>query len=84
MRWLEVAPPGAQTRIVLTQNFGGESGRAPGGFTGFVFTTDDIMATWETLAARGVRFTEPPTRQPWGMMQALFEDPDGNGFVLVQ
>ena len=30
-----------------------------------------------------VEFSEPPTEQMWGT-QALFHDPDGNGWVLVQ
>ncbi len=53
-----------------------------GKFTGIVLGADDILPTYQELAARGVKFTEPPTMQPWGM-QALFEDQDGNGFVLV-
>ena len=38
---------------------------------------------YETLKGRDVHFTEPPTPQPWGRKQALFDDQDGNGFVLV-
>ena len=43
----------------------------------------DAQATYENLRDRGVTFSEPPTAQPWGMIQALFEDQDGNGYVLV-
>lgn len=41
-------------------------------------------STYEELSSCGVEFTEEPTMQPWGMMQAQFKDQDGNGFVLVQ
>ena len=83
-RWLEVAPPGATTRIVLshaTEEWGADR---LGQFAGIVFEPDDIDATYEELAARGVEFTEPPADQPWGGRQALFKDQDGNTFVLVQ
>lgn len=82
-RWLTVAPPGAQTQIVLAHGYGTGS-TVSGGFTGMVFETDDIHATYRDLSARGVQFTETPTMQPWGMLQAQFVDDDGNHFVLVQ
>lgn len=82
MRWLTVELPGTPTGIVLAKGYG--SGAPVGSFTGLVLAADDIQATYEALAAKGVHFTEAPTRQPWGMMQALFEDQDGNGYVLVQ
>ena len=84
LRWLVVVPRGAETGIVLTKGYGSYDEGRVGAFVGIVFTTDDIQATYEELRGRGVYFTEEPTRQPWGMMQALFEDQDGNGFVLVQ
>ena len=80
MRWLVVGLPGAQTGIVLAKGYGAGE---PGKFTGMVFSTDDIQATYEELRDKGVPFSEPPTMQPWGMMQALFADQDGNGYVLV-
>ena len=82
-RWVEVAPPGGQAGIILAHGFGGWSPERVGTFTGIVFEAEDIQATYEDLSSRGVHFTEPPTAQPWGMMQALFEDADGNGYVLV-
>lgn len=83
-RWLEVAPPGAATRIVLslaTEEWGADR---VGQFAGIVFEPDDIDATYQELSARGVEFTEPPTDQPWGGKQAQFVDQDGNGFVIVK
>jgi lactoylglutathione lyase len=83
-RWVEVAPPGAQTRIVLSRASEEWGAERVGQFAGIVFAPDDIDATYEELSARGVEFTEPPTNQPWGGRQALFKDQDGNTFVLVQ
>jgi len=77
MRWIEVAPPGAQTALVL---YGPDQDRI-GKFTGHVFATDDIEATYETLKSRGVRFTKPPSVEPWGKW-AQFVDQDGNEFGL--
>jgi uncharacterized glyoxalase superfamily protein PhnB len=80
MRWLEVAPPGAQTRFTLFTPPGFED--RVGTFTGISFATDDIHATFQQMRDRGVTFTEEPTEQPWGGIQAQFVDQDGNGYVL--
>ena len=53
-----------------------------GRHTGIGFMVKDIDAAHEALVARGVEFTMPPTRQPWGGILALFKDPDGNIFYL--
>ena len=82
MRWLTVAPVGSVTEIVLTHGYAMDE--RVGTFSGIVLGTDDIQATFEAWKAKGVQFTEEPTRQPWGMMQAQFVDPDGNSYVLVQ
>ena len=54
-----------------------------GKLSGWVFRTGDCQATYTDLLAKGVRFTEKPTAHIWGI-QALFEDPYGNQFVLLQ
>ena len=78
-RWIEVVPPGAETALVLEPGQG-----TIGTFTSVVFATDDMQATYEQLRSRDVHFTEEPTKQAWGGIQAQFVDPDGNTFVLVQ
>ncbi len=83
MRWITVAPPGSKTEIVLAQGFGGWSADKVGEFSRIVLSMTHAQATYETLRDRGVTFSEPPTAQSWGMIQALFEDQDGNGYVLV-
>jgi uncharacterized glyoxalase superfamily protein PhnB len=54
------------------------------GFAGTVFlTTDDCQASYEELKARGVEFTEPPEKRPYGI-DSGFRDPSGNSFRLTQ
>jgi len=45
---------------------------------------DDLEAEHARLSGLGVRFTMPPTKQPWGGFMALVSDPDGNVFYLDQ
>lgn len=83
-RWIEVAPPGGARSITLARDLRPRQERRGSRFAGVIFGTNDIQATYRQLRARGVTFTEPPTPQPRGMLQAEFVDHDGNGFVLVQ
>ncbi len=84
-RWLTVGPPDGEASLILASGYGPPDAEARvGTFTGIVITADNIAVTFEELSARGVEFTEEPTMQPWGVMQAQFTDPDGNGFVLTQ
>jgi lactoylglutathione lyase len=83
MRWLEVAPPGGETVIILAKGYGEWDESQIGKFSRMVLSTDDCSATYDELSARGVKFTEKPTPQPWGMVQAQFVDQDNNGYVLV-
>ena len=73
-RWIEVAPAGAQTRILLykpTPDAPGadsyEAAKAKiGTSTGMVLEVDDIVATFEDLKANGVRIidgSKPPVRK---------------------
>ena len=50
--------------------------------TGIAICVRDVDEAHRELAAKGVRFTMPPARQPWGGYMALFADPDGNIFYL--
>ncbi len=77
-RWLEVAPPGAQTHIML--GLRGQSGGDKPCFV-CILNTDDIEATCETLKARGVKLTKELGTEPWGKW-AQFIDPDGNEFGI--
>jgi lactoylglutathione lyase len=90
-RWIEVAPPGAQTRILLYKATpempGAESYEAAqasiGKSTGMVLEVDDIVATFAALKANGVRIEEGPTQQPYGWW-GVFADQDGNTYGVHQ
>lgn len=80
--WIEVAPEGATTTLLLFTPEGMED--RIGSFANVVFGTSDIKATYEELKGKGVVFLDEPKQQPWGGLMALFNDIDGNTFVLVQ
>jgi predicted enzyme related to lactoylglutathione lyase len=44
----------------------------------------DVRAEHERLAAAGVRVLRGPAVEPWGLIEAWIEDPDGVRIVLVQ
>jgi hypothetical protein len=51
-RWLEVVPPGCQTRLAVAKMAPGQKEDAQvGGFTRISFVTDDIQATYEELSS---------------------------------
>jgi predicted enzyme related to lactoylglutathione lyase len=52
--------------------------------TGIALGVDDLQKTYEAWLARGVRFTLPPTVQPWGGTLAQLADPEGNLITLDQ
>lgn len=78
-RWIELRIPGAETRLVLWKPQAGQV--QPGGFMNMAFVADDVVRTYEELAARGVEFTQSAKVESWGT-SAIFVDPDGNQFVI--
>ncbi|PYX93964.1 MAG: glyoxalase [Acidobacteria bacterium] len=78
-RWIELRIPGSETKVVLFTPPGHED--RIGSFCNVTFMTDDIDRTYQELKDRGVVFTAPPTKQPWGQF-AKFRDVDGYQFVL--
>jgi predicted enzyme related to lactoylglutathione lyase len=78
-RWIELRIANSATRVVLFTPQGHDN--RIGSFFNGSFACDDVEATYRQLNARGVEFTSPPTKQPWGEY-AMFKDPDGNQFVL--
>jgi uncharacterized glyoxalase superfamily protein PhnB len=55
----------------------------PGSLKGIVLETADIDRAYAELSARGVVFTDTVQEEMWGRF-AAFDDPDGNGWVLMQ
>lgn len=78
-RWLQVAPKGAQT--VFTLSGPGMGGFTPGSAQGIMLVTTDVDADCAKLAAAGIT-VDGPNDLPWGRM-AGFQDPDGNGLMLL-
>jgi len=78
-RWIELKISGADTHVVLFTPPGQED--RIGGFSNVVFSSDNVERSHEQLSARGVTFVQPPKKEPWGT-SAIFEDVDGNQFVL--
>lgn len=78
-RWVQLVPRGAETTISLVKPF---AGMEAGGVQGLVVQTHDIQSTHQELSSRGVALSEIIT-----MMEgrfATFNDPDGNGWVLIE
>ncbi len=78
--WIEVAPAGAQTSLVLYPK-----GLMPNWQelrALVVFHCPDVEAEVRRLEPLGVKITMPPTALPWGTF-AKFADPDGNEFGLT-
>jgi predicted enzyme related to lactoylglutathione lyase len=74
-RWIELRIPGADTQLVLFTPPGHED--RIGTFAPFSLWADDVEATYQTLAARGVEFLAPPKRESWGT-SVIFKDSEGN------
>jgi predicted enzyme related to lactoylglutathione lyase len=79
-RWIELGIPRADTKLVLYTAPGQE--KQIGGLMNVTFAADDVEATWRELKARGVEFVQEPRKADWGT-SAIFQDPDGNQFVLA-
>ena len=80
LRWIQLAPPGAQTGIALVTWF---ADMKPGSLRGLVLQVDDIERSYDELQRRGVSFAGGIDAQVGGLF-AYFSDPDGNGWMLNQ
>ena len=83
-RWLEVRTPDKAVAVILDRRKGPRpTALDPALPTADVsFSAEDLHQTHAELTARGVKFPQPPVRQPFGWW-SVFEDPDGNRFALV-
>jgi catechol 2,3-dioxygenase-like lactoylglutathione lyase family enzyme len=86
-RWLVVAPPGSQTRLLLAKAATEEQAARVGDQTGgrvFLFLeTDDFDRDFRAMTGRGVRFLGAPRHEPYGTV-AVFEDLYGNRWDLIE
>jgi lactoylglutathione lyase len=72
--WIEIAPPGAESCLVLypKELLPDWAERKPS----IVFECDDVHATVASMKARGVRFSQEPREMQWGPF-AAFLDSEG-------
>lgn len=77
-------PKGVPLGVARVDPNAAESESLVGRHTGIGFGVADLAAAHADLVAKGVRFTMPPTKQPWGGFMATFADSDGNVFYLDQ
>jgi predicted enzyme related to lactoylglutathione lyase len=77
LRWVEVGPIDSATALVLVHGYGQWSAERVGGPTGISLVADNVRATCQDLADRGVVLVTEPRQFPWGWF-AEFQDLDGN------
>jgi lactoylglutathione lyase len=77
--WLEVAPKGAQTKIVLYPKALMKDWEKMN--PSIVFECDDVDTTYRHLKERGVNAGKEPNQMQWGKFSS-FKDADGNEFLI--
>lgn len=84
-RWVEVAPKGAVTGIVLykvDENWE-HYRQTVGKSQSLTLTVADMAATHKALKAKGVEFAQEPEAQPWGTY-AIIRDSEGNSLIMSE
>ncbi|ACZ30781.1 Glyoxalase/bleomycin resistance protein/dioxygenase [Xylanimonas cellulosilytica DSM 15894] len=95
MRWITVAPPGAETAVVLyppaadpgvTQDEQRTIAEmmAKGTYATIVLSTPTLDEDFDRIAAAGAEVVQEPTDQPYGLRDAAVRDPAGNQVRLNQ
>lgn len=86
-RWVRVAPPGAQTALLLAKADGDAQaaaiGQQTGGRVSFFLHTDNFARDYAAMKAKGVTFKEEPRHEAYGSV-VVFEDPFGNLWDLIE
>ena len=85
-RWVVMAGDGGARLIVAkaaTDPQRARIGDAAGGRVGYFLETDDFARDHARMIAHGVRFLEPPRREPYGTV-AVFCDPWGGKWDLLE
>jgi catechol 2,3-dioxygenase-like lactoylglutathione lyase family enzyme len=79
IRFVQLTPPGSACSISIGT---GLTPMTPGSLQGLQVVVDDVAATRDGLASRGVAVSEIQDF-PWGSF-VFFSDPDGNGWAVQQ
>ncbi len=85
-RWVVVAPPAAETSIVISEAKNDEDrsrlGSQLGSRVAFFLRVDDFDVQYARMITAGVRFVTQPRDEPYGRV-AIFEDISGNHWDLL-
>ena len=86
-RWVRIAPPGAETEILLaraaTETQAKAVGHQGGGRVWLFLQTRDFATDHARLVAAGATFEAPPRDEPYGRV-AVWRDPFGNRWDLIE
>src|ERR1700730_917713 len=86
-RWVVVAPPGSDARLLLARASSEEQRSRIGNQTGgrvFLFLyTDDFWRDYEAYKSKGIVFVREPKEEAYGTV-AVFKDLYGNLWDLLQ
>ena len=86
-RWVRIAPPGAETDILLARAVGAEQvaaiGAQGGGRVWLFLETQDFAGDMARLHAQGAVFEGAPRDEPYGRV-VVWRDPWGNRWDLIQ
>lgn len=86
-RWVRVAPPGAETALLLakadTPDQIAAIGNQTGGRVSFFLNTDNFKRDYAAMKAAGVSFLEAPRHEAYGSV-VVFEDPFENKWDLIE
>lgn len=79
VRWIEVTPPGGNTRLTLLHGKGnpGWQPEKIGEGMATTFEVEGFEATCADLKGKGVQFRAEPKQQPWGWWAEIL-DSEGN------
>jgi catechol 2,3-dioxygenase-like lactoylglutathione lyase family enzyme len=79
--WIVVGPQGSSTGIHLCA-----AEKLEPRNTGILFLTDNVDSAYQELKRKGVEFTRELAKAEWdeNIKYAMFKDPDGNEFWLME
>ena len=83
----EFGPPGQRGVVFFLGNglleVSGQSEQPPVGLALWL-QVRNVAMEHDRLASAGVTVTQPPRREPWGLVEMWIEDPDGVRIALVE
>jgi catechol 2,3-dioxygenase-like lactoylglutathione lyase family enzyme len=86
-RWVRVVPSRGGTGFLIAKGVGETQvaaiGNQAGGRVAFFLQTDDFARDYAAFVAKGVQLLEQPRHEVYGAV-AVFQDPFGNKFDLIQ